>query len=117
MSTTEDRRADLDPGELRIDVVSAEDGSPVIFLSGEIDASTAGRLAGCFRAVADAGAEKVTIGFGEVTFMDSSGLNAVLELRRRLDATAQVHLRECSPKVRQMCEITGLDRCEGITVA
>ena len=117
MSTTEDRRTDLEPGELRIDVVSAEDGSPVVFLAGEIDASTAGRLAGCFRAIADAGAEQVTIGFGDVTFMDSSGVNALLDLRRRLGPDARIHLRDCSPAIQRMCDVTGVSTCPEITVS
>ena len=116
MSTTEDRRVELEPGEIGIDLVSAPDGSPVLFLSGEIDAATVGRLEACFQAVADGGPDAVTIGFGEVTFMDSSGINAILDLRRRLGGGVRIDLRDCSPAVQRMCDITGLVDDAAITV-
>ena len=117
MSTTEDRNAGLEPGEIGIDLVSAEDGSPIVFLRGEIDAATVGRLAACFGAVAQSHPKAVHISFAEVTFMDSSGINAILDLRRRLDADARIHLRDCSPTVQRMCDVIGLSTCEELTVS
>jgi anti-anti-sigma factor len=116
MSTTEDR-VDLEPGDLGIDLVSAEDGTPVLFLAGEIDAATVGRLAACLDAVAGAGATRVTIGFGEVTFMDSSGVNAILDLRRRLPPAADIVLRDCSAPIRRICDITGLGTADGVHIS
>ena len=117
MSTTEDRIVDLEPGDLGIDLFSADDGSPVLFLSGEIDAATVGHLASCFDAIARTAPRNVTIGLGDVTFMDSSGVNALLELRRRLGDGARVVLRDCSAVVRRVCDITGLIDAEGVVVA
>ena len=117
MSTTEDRRIGPDHGEIGIDLVSAEDGSPILFLRGEIDVATVDRLASCFAAVAASRPSVVSVGFGEVTFMDSSGINAVLDLRRRLGARARIHLRDCSPAIQRMCDVTGVTDCPEITVS
>lgn len=116
MSTTDQRRVDLEPGEIGIDLVSDEDGSPTLLLSGEIDAATVGRLEACFLAVASAGATTVTVDFGDVGFVDSSGINALLVLRRTLGPTGRVQLRGCSPTMRRICGITGIGEVEGITV-
>ena len=117
MSTTEDRSLDLEPGDLGIDLFSADDGTPVLLLSGEIDVATVGRLESCFAAVAYDSPNRVTIGLGDVAFMDSSGVNAVLELRRRLGAGARVVLRDCSPVVKRVCAVVGLADVEGVLVA
>ena len=116
MSTTEDRRVDLEAGELGIDLVSAADGAPVLYLSGEIDAATVGRLAACLDAVARPRPALVTIDFGEVTFMDSSGVNALLDLRRRLGPDARIHLQDCSSGIQRICDVTGVSSCPEITV-
>ena len=117
MSTTEDRNVRLEPGEIGIDLVSAEDGTPILFLCGEIDAATVDRLMACFDAVATSHPKSVSLSFAEVTFMDSSGINAILDLRRRLDVDARIHLRDCSPTIQRMCDVTGLSTCEEITVS
>src|SRR5688500_16760877 len=117
MSTTEDRSLGLEPGAIGIDLVSAQDGTPILFLRGEIDASTVGRLTACFDALAVHRPKDVSIGFGEVEFMDSSGINAILDLRRRLDADARIHLRDCSPAIQRMCDVVGVSTCPEITVS
>lgn len=116
MSTTEDRHAGLEPGEIGIDLVSAEDGTPILFLRGEIDAATVGRLAACFDALAASRPKVVSVGFGEVTFMDSSGINALLDLRGRLDPDARIHLRDCSPAIRRMCDVVGVSSVLEVSV-
>ena len=117
MSTTEDRRVDLEPGEIGIDLVSAEDGHPIVFLRGEIDAATVGRLIACLDALAASRPPAVSIGFADVTFMDSSGINAILALRRRLAPGARIHLRDCSPAIQRMCDVTGVTTSPEITVS
>jgi anti-anti-sigma factor len=120
MSTTEERRVDRDPGDLGIDLVSADDGTPVVHVRGEVDAATVGRLEACFAAVADvaaAGTRSVTVGLREVEFMDSSGINAVLDLRTRLGDGSQIHLQDCPPALRRVFDIVGLDRCAEITIS
>ena len=99
---------------LGLDLVSTGDGSPLVVLAGEIDAATVHRLEDCLEAVAAGGARSVTISFADVTFMDSSGVNAILELRRRLGPGGHIRLRDCSHPVRRVCEITGLLDVGGI---
>ena len=116
MSTTEDRRADLEPGEIGIDLVSAEDGNPLLFLRGEIDAATVGRLVACFDALVKGGAKTVVIDFGEVAFMDSSGINAILDLRRALGGGGRILLRDCSPTIQRLCDVVGLAGVGDLTI-
>lgn len=118
MSTTEDRLVDLDPGEMGIDLVHAVDGTPVVFLRGEIDTSTVDRLEACFDDIVSRGGVRiVSIDFDGVTFMDSSGINALFELRNRLGPGARVHLRDCSAAIRRVCDITGLTACEEFIIS
>jgi anti-sigma B factor antagonist len=85
---------------------SAQNGAAphVIKIIGELDVSNAHRL----RALLDditTPAPTVVIDMSELAFMDSSGLTVMLEAARR---GASVVLRQPSPVVRRLVEITGL---------
>ena len=75
-------------------------------LSGEIDSSTAPAL--CV-ALADSSGD-VVLDLDGVTFMDSSGLQCVIDATRHLRANdGDLTLRRPGPAVRRLIEITGLD--------
>ena len=116
MSTTEDRLVDLEPGALWLDLRSAADGSPLLVLDGEIDVATVGRLEGVLEALVRSGARTITINLSAVTFMDSSGVNAILESRRRLGSGGRIRLQQCAPQITRVCEITGMTDVGGITL-
>ena len=86
------------------------DGAAAVTVAGEIDMATAG----LFRQALDrarGGDGRVTIDLAHTTFMDSSGLAVVIgaydRLGRRPDA---VVLRNAGPPLRQILELTGVDR-------
>ena len=112
MTTTDDLRVvDLDPGELGIDLTSdgADAGLPVVAVHGEIDAATAPRLIACLDAVAAHRPATITIDLSGVDFMDSSGVNAIIDLRTRTAAWhGRVVVTGVRPRVRRVCEITGV---------
>jgi anti-sigma B factor antagonist len=120
MTTTANRRVvDLDPGELGIDITSTEGraGTPVIAVAGEIDAASAPRLTACFEAVASSQPATVTVDLTDVSFMDSSGVNALVDLCALVtpwDGTVVV--AGAAPNVRRVCEITGIEDTEGLVL-
>jgi anti-sigma B factor antagonist len=78
-----------------------------VSLSGEFDISTAPRLRHAL--YESTSAEEVVGDFGEVTFVDSSGLRALLEVRSKLEADGRrlvlVHLPD---QVRRLFEVAGI---------
>lgn len=95
---------------LRIEV--ADTTSPTIMvLSGEIDLSTAGRVREALIAVSNSGENKVVVDMTQVTFMDSTGLAALVgPLKRYRSMNGEIVLRSPSRSVQKVLEITGLTR-------
>jgi anti-sigma B factor antagonist len=78
---------------------------------GEVDLAT---VSGLNRAVVDcvqAGATRLTVDLDRVTYIDSSGLGAVVSAFKRLAAAGgSLTVRCTQPRVLQLFEITGLTR-------
>ncbi len=75
----------------------------LIRVSGEVDMTTSGALLG---ALAPDRERPFVIDLSETTFMDSTGLNALVAARNR---GARIGLRRPSRNVRQTLAVTGLD--------
>ena len=76
-------------------------------LSGEIDAHTAPVFAAQFDPLPDT--EVITLDMSGVTFMDSSGLRALVDLAGRAgDAGSSIAVRAPSRSVAKIIEISGL---------
>ena len=83
------------------------DATGVHVLSGEIDAHTAPVFAAQFDPLPDT--EVITLDMSGVTFMDSSGLRALVDLAGRAgDAGSSVAVRAPSRSVAKIIEISGL---------
>jgi len=95
---------------LRIEV--ADTTSPTtVALTGEIDVVSSRRLRSALLAIANSGEHCVVVDLTNVTFMDSTGLSALVAARKRmLSLEGQIILRSPSPGVRKVLEITGLMR-------
>jgi anti-anti-sigma factor len=74
---------DLAPSELTT-ALEHEDGRPVLRVEGEIDLLTTPVLVEALDG-ALTGSEHLTVDLTEVSFMDSTGLRALLETRRRAE--------------------------------
>jgi anti-sigma B factor antagonist len=85
-------------------VSTSDDGLSV---RGEVDVATAPRLAEALREAASASSGDVTVDVSGVTFMDSTGLSALVEARRGLGDRRLV-LSGASPMLLRLLEITGL---------
>jgi len=91
----------------RLAVTGIEPGH--VSLCGEIDAHSASDLTDAFEPW-PADVSSIRLRMAEVTFMDSSGLRALIELRRRADDHgATLRIDAPSRAVARIIEISGLD--------
>lgn len=95
---------------LRIEV--ADTTSPTtVMLVGEIDISTSGRVREALIAISSSGENKVVVDMSNVTFMDSTGLAALVgPLKRFRSMNGEIVLRSPNRGVLKVLEITGLTR-------
>jgi anti-anti-sigma factor len=83
-------------------------------LEGELDLATAGGLTDLLNTAADSD-DPIVLDFSGVPFMDSSGLRALLEAARS-DDCGPVVIKDPSPQVRRLLEITIPDGVPGLRV-
>jgi anti-sigma B factor antagonist len=96
-------RVTVDPGS------GASGAWPVVRASGEVDIQTSPLLAEQLQAVLDQGHSSVLVHFGDVTFLDSTGLSVLVAgLKRCHSAGGELRLVSPRPNVRRVLEITGL---------
>jgi anti-anti-sigma factor len=89
----------------------AADAVAYLAVSGEIDVSVAGELtAAGEQALATPGCAGLVVELGEVTFLDSTGLGALVALRNAaLAGGARFELKDVPEPVRRILELTGMD--------
>lgn len=66
---------------------SRDGGSEVLLLAGEIDLSTSHLLVEAIDGAIEQGASRVVLDFGDVTFVNSTGLGAMVAATKRLRQT------------------------------
>jgi anti-anti-sigma factor len=110
MNTFADDDERLAP-RLEVDELAAGDSTHVIALTGELDVATVEAFnAAVERAVSD-GVAAVVADLTQVTFIDSSGLAAMLGALRSLDhAGARLVIACANPTVLRVFEITGTEQ-------
>jgi anti-sigma B factor antagonist len=97
----------VDPG-MQLTVQPIGDG--VVRVRGELDIRTCDELERVVGAEADRGGP-VVLDLSELTFCDSTGLAGLVRLHRRAaGAGGRIVLRDPVPRVRNLLELTGLDR-------
>ena len=95
---------------LRIEVANTTSPTTVV-LTGELDIATAPRLREALIAVSNHGETNVIVDMANVTFMDSTGLAALVgPLKRFRSMNGQIVLRSPGRGVRKVLEISGLTR-------
>ena len=95
---------------LRIEVADTTSPTTVV-LTGEIDLSTARRVREALIAISNSGETSVVVDMTNVTFVDSTGLSALVgPLKRFRSMNGEIVLRSPSKGVRKVLEITGLTR-------
>jgi anti-sigma B factor antagonist len=103
-----DTDARMSDEELTLEVTEVE-GHTVIAAHGEIDISSAPVLRAAVEGAIDAGVQVIIVDLDGVSFMDSSGLNTIIGVVKRLEPGA---LRVvCSQAhIRRIFSITGTDK-------
>lgn len=110
-SPTQPETSDRPPRPFSVAVSGANGGPLVATVAGDVDIATAASLSEAVLAALDEAPDRgVVLDFTEVSFMDSSGLRAVLDISRRLD-TGRGGLVLLSPNrpVRKLLSLAGLD--------
>jgi anti-anti-sigma factor len=88
-----------------IDADVDANGGPVVSLSGELDSSNAGSLDATLASITAQHPERLTFELSGLRFMDSAGIAVLLRAAANVSV---VHLRNPSPIVRRVVEVTGL---------
>jgi anti-anti-sigma factor len=83
--------------------------------SGEIDVSTAPRLLQGLEEARATG-RQIVVDFGEVTFIDSMGLHALIRTAVSLDGAAPLVLERVSPFIVRLLKIVGMDELSSLEI-
>lgn len=92
---------------LQIEILEVDDhqGGAVLRLTGEIDMATASRMQEAFQELADRRLTEVIVDASMVTFMDSTGLHALIEGKRQIHEVGSNLALVVSPQVRRVLEL------------
>jgi anti-sigma B factor antagonist len=92
-------------------VASSELGLPsvTVRVSGEIDMLTAPQLLDCLLTAAETHPRELVVDLTLVTFMDSSGIAALIKAHKRLPPTSNIVLRGVRRNVRTVLELTAVN--------
>jgi anti-anti-sigma factor len=106
--------ADLDPADQAAAVASVleENGTPVVYLSGELDLTSAGQFSTAIDAALGMCPDRLILDASGLSFMDSSGIVLLVTATQRVQ---EVQVRDPSPIVRRLIELTGLSKVLRIT--
>jgi len=91
--------------EMVIDKRADASGAPIVAVSGELDISNAATLEATVAALAAERPERLSFDLSGLSYMDSAGVAVLLGAVSKFKA---VQLRDPSPAVRRVVEITGL---------
>jgi len=101
--------AELDPAGQAVTVASVreENGTLVVWLSGELDMTSAGQFSTAIDAALGSDPDRLILDASGLTFMDSSGIVLLISAAQRVQ---EVQVRDPSPIVRRLIELTGLTK-------
>jgi stage II sporulation protein AA (anti-sigma F factor antagonist) len=100
--------AELDddlPATITIETQLDASGSPIVILSGELDASNITSLETALSSLTSRSPQRVTFDLSALGFMDSSGIAVLINTAAKV---SEVHLRQPSPIIQRVLETTGL---------
>jgi anti-anti-sigma factor len=88
------------------------DPDGVVYLSGELDMAIADSF--CQGLISSLNGQRPVLDLSELTFLDSSGIRAILQLART--SGQSVVLRNLRPNVRRVLESTGVNETLGVQI-
>ena len=98
------------PLQFELEVI-VENTRATLRLAGELDSATVPRLQAAFEQAADAGPEQVAVDLERLTFIDSSGLQALVACQRRFNGQGpHLVIRRPRGEVSRVLTLVGLDK-------
>ena len=91
--------------EIAIDSRVDATGAPIVSLSGELDSSNAGSLEATVASITAQHPEQLIFDLSGLRFMDSAGIAVLIGAAANVNS---IYLRDPSPIVRRVIEVTGL---------
>lgn len=97
---------------MRLEMVEEREGAvPVLRLLGTLDVSTVGELRQRTIALLERDAPAIALDLAQVSFVDSSGLGALIGGKKRaLEKGCQYFLLDCPPPLQRLVDLVGLDQ-------
>ena len=95
--------------------VGVETGNPVIAFSGEIDLASAESFLTALRPWVETGGP-VTVDLSKVTFMDSTGIHAVIEAAEALGDRGCIIIHGAHDGIQKVFELTMLDSVPNVHI-
>ncbi len=87
-----------------------DDGCHVVLVAGELDLDVAPRLQSCLADLVESGADAIVVDLLEVTFVDSAGVAALVEVGRLLRAAGgELIVVADSPSLTSLLSMTDAD--------
>jgi anti-sigma B factor antagonist len=96
---------DGDLTQIAVDTGVDPTGVPIVTLSGELDSSNAGSLEAAVAPITAKLPERLIFDLSDLRFIDSAGIAVLIGVAGKVNT---VRLRDPSPIVRRVIEITGL---------
>jgi anti-sigma B factor antagonist len=85
------------------------DGTPLVRMLGELDVSTVPKLREVMEQLFEEGASSLALDFSGVTFVDSTGLGALLGAKRRvMERSGQIYLLGTSDPLERLLQMLSL---------
>lgn len=91
--------------EVAIDTRVDAAGVPLIAVTGELDSSNVASLDAAIASITAERPQRLILDLSGLRFMDSAGISVLIGAAAKVEA---VHLRNPSPAVRRVIELTGL---------
>ncbi|MBU0676227.1 MAG: ATP-binding protein [Proteobacteria bacterium] len=96
---------------MKITTLTEESGNTVVKIFGDLVASTVDELVSAVNYLEEEGERRIFLDFGQVPFLDSSGLKTCMELQNQLHAVGgELVCYNLEPQVTKIFEMTGADQ-------
>ena len=86
------------------------DGSVVLALDGEVEVASSALLRDELNLILESGRRRIILDMTKVTYMDSSGLGAMVQAHRTLGSKGTLALVGCRPAVERVLRFTQFDK-------
>lgn len=98
----------LSPDAFGIVTVRSDDSTAAVSPAGDLDVSTSPRLLQTIEELLAEGRSRITLDLRAVTFIDSSGLGALVKAHKRASSSAQLSVVRPRPHIYRAMEISGI---------